>query len=630
MKITKVDIPASDTFEQDGLAHIKMEKLGNLVLIAGANGAGKTRLLTKIKNIFSIRQTKGDKNKVLSSIKEHEESIKKNTNILKDTLNDQEKKGLFQRIEIITKNFEKQKEILKYWSYIETNGETLLGNQIFDFVPKNLNLQSCNTLSKDKLKSKAGEIGTIGISNTLAESCFPYIQHLQNQYFEVTHPEFTGNEKQKLQIIEGYKKLKEDIKIFLNTELTRSHEGDAKIFDFPLAESKLSDGQKILLQFCMALNVQLTSLNESIIFMDEPENHLHSLILIEILDKLTNCMKNGQIWIATHSVPLLAHFDSSYIWYMENGEISYAGRKPEKILKSLLGSENNIGQISDFLSLPSQFATSQFTYECLFSPQTVTTGTDDPQTNQIKKIIEIYLSERKTLRVLDFGAGKGRLISTVYDAEETNREIIRSWLDYIAFDLDLKDRDLCLESISKVYEDYKNRYFNATETLLASFDESTFDFVIMCNVFHEIDPNNWLKLFSEQGVILTLLKTSGYLLIVEDQLIPVGEKAYQKGFLVFDTLQFKKLFKIKEEDTSYKCFDARDDGRLKAHLIPKEYLKRITATTREESIQTLAEIAKSKIEEIRTKEPSYKNGKLYGFWLQQFANSQFALDELSK
>jgi len=47
MRITKVDIPITPE-PKDGLEHIKMEKLGNVILIAGKNGAGKTRILTKV------------------------------------------------------------------------------------------------------------------------------------------------------------------------------------------------------------------------------------------------------------------------------------------------------------------------------------------------------------------------------------------------------------------------------------------------------------------------------------------------------------------------------------------------------------------------------------------------------
>ena len=47
MKITSVNIPKSAN-NNDGLEHIKMDRLDNVVLLAGKNGSGKTRILNKI------------------------------------------------------------------------------------------------------------------------------------------------------------------------------------------------------------------------------------------------------------------------------------------------------------------------------------------------------------------------------------------------------------------------------------------------------------------------------------------------------------------------------------------------------------------------------------------------------
>jgi predicted ATPase len=44
MRITKVDIAKSD----DGLEQISLERLSQVVLLAGKNGSGKSRILRKI------------------------------------------------------------------------------------------------------------------------------------------------------------------------------------------------------------------------------------------------------------------------------------------------------------------------------------------------------------------------------------------------------------------------------------------------------------------------------------------------------------------------------------------------------------------------------------------------------
>jgi len=71
------------------------------------------------------------------------------------------------------------------------------------------------------------------------------------------------------------------------------------------------------------------------------------------------------------------------------------------------------------------------------------------------------------------------------------------------------------------------------------------------------------------------------------------------------------------------------DGRLKAHKIPKNCLIRIDENSRIKSLKSLSNYAKEKIIETREKEKNYKNGKLHGFWTQQFANAELSLAELS-
>ena len=68
------------------------------------------------------------------------------------------------------------------------------------------------------------------------------------------------------------------------------------------------------------------------------------------------------------------------------------------------------------------------------------------------------------------------------------------------------------------------------------------------------------------------------------------------------------------------------DARLKGHLISKEYISRIDANSRLEAMKTLNDIANKKIKKLMSEKATYKNGKLYAFWLQQFVNSQFAIE----
>jgi hypothetical protein len=133
------------------------------------------------------------------------------------------------------------------------------------------------------------------------------------------------------------------------------------------------------------------------------------------------------------------------------------------------------------------------------------------------------------------------------------------------------------------------------------------------------------KSFSNRWVVSTLLKNNGKLILVEDTQVPVGEMAYQNGFIVLDTAQLKDLFRMSSEEFTY---EKERGERLKCHVIPKECLLRITAESRIAALESVHRSARAKILEMRSAEKNYKNGKVHGYWVQQLANTTLALSEL--
>ena len=295
--------------------------------------------------------------------------------------------------------------------------------------------------------------------------------------------------------------------MLLGKRLGRDLDGYPTLFDRPLERAELSDGQKALLQFCVAVHNQSANRRDSILIMDEPENHLHPSIVVKTIDRIADCVPSGQIWIATHSIPLLAHFDPSSIWYMEEGRISYGGNIPEKVMSSLLGGEDEIAKLQDFIGLPAQLALNRFAYECLFGPAVALTGNDDPQIVQIMKQLG-QIKKAGKIRVLDYGAGKGRLLTNIPEGLEHTRKFTAEF-DYIAFDKFDDDKKECRAILEKVYGSAADRYFNHITDLLGCHDTGSFDVVLMTNVLHEIDPKEWLELFREKGVITSLLGKKG-------------------------------------------------------------------------------------------------------------------------
>ena len=581
MRITKVDIPKSISSE-DGLEDIKMSKLGGIVIIAGKNGSGKTRILNKIINALKQKGTEDQSKDVINSdILLNEKSladVENKIQQLEEILSLGAKSGVENDLKYqleLRDHFKRQihnLQIENRYTKIYTSEKALKYNAI-QFVPKSINLTDCNEISKNQIILNAEKIALAGF-DYLTEGVLSKIQLIQNQYYAATHPLEEVSNIDKKTAKDNYNKLKDIIKIFLDADIERDKTGSATIYNFPLGKANLSEGQIILLQYSLAIYSQSDKLSDAILILDEPENHLHPSAIIKIIHRLKKIVTNGQIWISTHSVSLLSSFSPALIWYVENGKIQYAEKIPEKVISSLLGDEEDILMLQDFIGLPERYATIRFAFESLFEPKSVLTGINDPQSKQILGILLPHL-DNNSLRILDYGAGKGRMISYIDTKCKENGSNLLDKLDYIAYDEYPQDKEYCNNALESAYGTSENKYFNNYSNLKSVYDKNSFDVILMCNVLHEINPNDWLSLFNKDGMISSLLKSTGILFIAEDLQLPTGEMAYQKGFLVLDTHQIKELFCITEKD-NFPEPSIEKNGRLKAHRIPAEYLSRIS------------------------------------------------------
>lgn len=631
MRITKVNI--SNEHQVNGLDDIKMDRLGQVVLLTGKNGSGKTRILGKIFSTLPSKHKKSvidDANKQIQAIKEKFINYKKTIETLQiQLLNTPDKQYINENIKVQNNLIEQTKKNIVYyenifnWNMIETS-ELSENYMSIPFVPKGLILKDSSSYSKNDLKAHAKSVDSIGL-NSLPQGAYAKIQNIQDRWFNATHQNSTLPKAVKDKSIKDYLRLVDIIKLFLNVTIERTEEGDATIFGFLLGDAKLSNGQIVLLQFCIAIYSQETALKDLILVLDEPENHLHPSVIIETIDRIIECVPNGQVWIATHSIPLLAHFDPKNIWYVENGKVSYAGKIPEKVLEGLLGDEKEIAKLQEFIGLPAQFAINRFAYECLLEPKSVNTDKDDKQSLQIKDEIKKHLKDNKKIKILDYGAGKCRLLANIFESSSESKEDFIKWFDYVAYDKFDKNKEECEKLISDIYDDSNKRYYNDVRTIQSDYFTDKFDIIIMCNVLHEIDPKKWLELFKKDGDIYKLLNENGILLIVEDLILPTGEKAYNNGFVILDDLDIKELFYSKA--TNIKSDRCEVNDRLIIHTIPKECLEALTSETRKKALESVKEKAKKEIKALRDK-TDYKSGRLHGFYVQQFANATLSLDEL--
>lgn len=617
MLIKKFHVPLEET--PRGIDEINMTRLGRVVAIAGKNGAGKSRLLRKLAELVGHRQSfRPNINNIVSELQNYSIALKSNPNS--------------SEVPTWRREIESKKNDQRHATnfYITAFHEEELGREFkaLSFVPKGTALANPDELTQQESQRRFVVATKYGIE-AFNEVTLAYISNLQADYFSATHPETKDSAIEKELAIGSYNRFNDLLFILLGERVERSKAGPL-LFSMPIFASGLSDGQKIILQLVTAIHAQDANLNNTVFILDELENHLHPSAAIEVLERISAAAPNAQIWLATHSIPLLAHIvsaDPMALWYMEKGKISHAGRHPERVLRSLLGDDNRIGQLNNFTALPAQLAMVNYAVESLMPPGVVPAEDNDPQLNQIYEVIRGKFNNNPA-SILDFGAGKGRLLDGIA-ASMTNGDV-KSYFDYFAFDEYEDNSSHCLKIISEHYTDIKKRYFNSEEDYFANAEKKSIDVVVMCNVLHEIHPKDWISLFSKGTSLLQYaLKDDGYVLIVEDQRIPVGEKAHENGFLVLDTAQLITLFDINSSDKTEARFlmTERRGGRLKAHLIAKSVIARINSAQRSAAIDQLRQAALNNIKSLRTREASYENGQLHGFWTQQLANCYMYLEE---
>jgi predicted ATPase/SAM-dependent methyltransferase len=565
MRITSILQPSKPF--NDGLSDIDMRGLNRIVILSGANGSGKSRLLQRV-------QHGGNPSN----------------------------QGNFWG-----QDFE-----------LDISDSSL--SPVF-FVPKNLTLTDPEQITEGSITQFAIQATHPGMDQ-IANSMVSYIKSIQNEWWDINHQ--WNDEVSAIRDVKNsnYKSLCEIISTVLGESLKRVG-GKPVLFDKPIAQALLSEGQKLLLQWCTALHAQGSKLSELILLMDEPENHIHPEAMISTIDRIIEANNKGQIWIATHSVPLIAAIYKKYaadvsLYFMDNGAISYASEKPEKVLNSLMGGEQNIEALREFIDLPEIFATNRFAAQCLLPPDV---NSASPKIDSQVQIIDEDVSETLTkIKMLDFGCGKGRILESLFAIYGPD---LQDKLDYIGWDDSKENREQCQQVIGKTYQDITNRWFDDRQLLTENHPQQSFDRIVLCNVLHEINPKDWCSLFDDTSIINQNLADSGKLLIIEDYLMPKGEYAHPFGFIVLDTESLRALFLSETFEVK-----SKQNGRVRGHFIPKKLIANVTQHTIKAALKLAQRNAKENIKELRkpNNNHDFKSGREHGFWVQQYANTTLALE----
>jgi predicted ATPase/SAM-dependent methyltransferase len=603
MRITKLDLSCAT---DQGLKPGIMDHLEGLVVLAGPNGAGKSRILRTVNHALSVDLRKD----ALSEAKNLTAAVA-NKQIPKEALI----------------NLGQLQDRLKWSQYVQIEPEFLPG-KVFEFVPKAPALTDHRQLREVEQQNAENSLRrSLGIGN-IAGQALAYIANIYRRAFAASHQDLVADQAKKVTALDEKKSLEGLIEDLLGQRPDFDLDQQAILFGRPIPAANLSEGQSLLLQMAVALHSQGARLDGLVLLLDEPESHLHPSAIIQTLNRLRKANPTGQIWIATHSVPVLAALPLESIWYVNQGEASWAGRNPEIVLEGLLGGAEGRENVEAFLSLPAQFANHRFAAECLIAPKPASTGPDDPQARQVREFCELAAAGTRTpVRILDYGAGQGRLLSAIKERWQGEGQFHES-IDYKAFEPFPALSPRLLPNVQAVFGPKGTERVFDTETGLSKIDDKSVDIVVMCNVLHEIPPEQWKKLFGANGTVPRLLKPHGRLLILEDMEIPHGELAHRFGFLLLDDAHLHKLMACAEADPEGILTISVRDDRLKVHAIPRSLLGRTTPESTKAALTLLRTTALERIRGIRNEEPSSRNGRLHALWTQMLANTDLGLEAM--
>ena len=284
---------------------------------------------------------------------------------------------------------------------------------------------------------------------------------------------------------------------------------------------------------------------------------------------------------------------------------------PGKSLSELMSIEERVEKLTDFLLSVSDWAYVNFVSQCFIEPDAIRSAKpNDPQVTMFKKSIA-KSDKDKYSSLLDFGAGKGRL----YGQFKNDTEFM-SKIDYSALEPEKSYHTFLLDlGISNIYSRYDE------------IPENKFNYVVLCNVLHEIPIINWVKTLNK---IIRSIKGNGFLIIIEDRILSKGEKIDNAGFLVLDANELKELFRLAEIPS---LITLENNDRIMCSIIPKKDLRKISKINVNKAIRALEKNTLDKIFKIKNTtiieahKTSY--GRKLAFFQQLYFNSKFALRVLN-
>ncbi|VTX58524.1 DNA replication and repair protein RecF [uncultured Leptotrichia sp.] len=331
MKIKNLHIKEFKGLRDISINFEKNDKPLDLVVLAGSNGSGKTRVLESILKYFQDHLSYKQNNIEAGIFYEEKEK-----NCISNV------RDFFYRLESFS--YCEANDPLRE-KHIEIKNKLDILPKVI-YVPTEINFQKMNTASTTLVQ----EYKFINIVNTnLIKDIPSYIATKMISAMLKNKNEKVGDVQKKVfnEINEIFENLSIDVKVEdisqdgRNITLFTNSSGNK--FDI----NELSSGEKQL--FLRTLAIRMLNPENSIILIDEPELSLHPKWQQRIVDVYTKIGKNNQIIIATHSPHILGSVRKENIMLLDKddeGKIvvrtgdelydSY-GQPTDRVLKDIMG-----------------------------------------------------------------------------------------------------------------------------------------------------------------------------------------------------------------------------------------------------------------------------------------------------
>ena len=543
MKITQIGISTRN--QSQGLVQRRFQVRTDVVLLVGKNGSGKTRLLDYI--IGTVGREHTNRNYIMfdnapkitiSNTSKNSKQRQQNMQRQKEALLDRMKLIKGNQISNLQRAISKQEK--SYQDVLASDAQALHANEI-ELLNRSALQYWQNLPHRLTVAQVKYGVESRSYFNTKVYREFIALKGLLKDFIDKDLHWEMDDSKVKYDEQEGVSNLK----------------GKWKLNDWDFIYEKLSDGEKTLFAYSLLLHIvsaqKRSRLSETILLLDEPELHLHPESQIKLINSLKSILsENGQLWIATHSLVLISQFSYREIFILDDGQVRTPNSlAPLNAVEQLLGIEDRLANLSDFLSNTYIWTFTNFILQCFQEPDSVAVSpSDDPQFAQFLDSIR-HGSQQE---ILDYGAGQGR--------------IGRLLLLNNTKSLELKALDAY-----EPKEEYREQIpSNAYTNIYGELNEikTKYDYVILSNTLHEINPELWDSIFIS---IKGLLKDDGFLIFMEDLEIPNGEKIEPFGYLVLNENEIGALFDIDLKNRQSETSKYSD--RLVCTAIPRKSIKKI-------------------------------------------------------